>query len=391
MKRKRSILDKDRRSLVLGFIIIGAAFLVMSSCLKRETKWDGTIETQNGVTIVENDGRPIYEEGVFSLTEEMSLENGEGSEDLFSSIVDFDVDAEGSIYILDQREGRVRIFDKNGRPVKSFGKKGQGPGEFQVPIFLEISPSGRLLCFDPLASRLLSFSMTGDFLEQIFYSKTRAFGPSHIDSRGNLIGRAVLAPEPIGGQILQIMSPDGSRVLDVFKVASDLSKRGKREFDVGKPRLCFSFDRLDHVYWGYADTYEIRVIDAQGALLRVIRNRSPRLAISSEDKIVLEKFYAATVQAGFKLVFREYFPFFDSISIDAQNRMFVKTMEKGRRFPDRCYYDIYDPDGRYLAKVLIPANLNEMSIWSGDKLYTRETDADGIEKIVRYRVSWNLR
>ena len=187
------------------------------------------------------------------------------------------------------------------------------------------------------------------------------------------------------------MNRDGSRVLDVYKVESDLSKRGKREIEVKKPRLCFAFDRSDRIFWGYADTYEIRVSGVSGTLLKIIRNRSKRIAISPEDKTVLEKFHEPTIRAGFKLIFRDSFPFFDSISIDSQNRIYVQTFEKGLRSPDRYYYDIYDPDGRYLAKVLIPANLNEMSVWAGDKLYTRETDADGIEKIVRYRVSWNLK
>jgi len=378
---------------MFGFVMIVTGFLVIVSCQKREIQWAGKIENQNGVTIVENFGQPINNdnEEIFSLTEEMSLENRGGSDELFSNVYDFDVDNEGNIYVLDRRAPYIRIFDREGRFLRSFGKKGQGPGEFQVPTFLEISPDGRLLCFDPLASRLTSFSLLGEFLEQTVYTRKRAFGPSHIDSHGNLIGRVALAPEPIGGQVLQIMNPDGSRILDVYKIESDLSKRGKREFDVGKPRLCFAFDRSDRIYWGYADTYELRLIEANGTLLKIIRNQSKRIAISPEDITGLENFYASTVQAGFKLVFRDSFPFYNSISIDTQNRIFIQTFEKEHRSPDRYYYDIYDPDGRYLAKVLIPANLNEMSVWAGDKLYTREIDADGIEKIVRHRVSWNLK
>jgi len=355
-------------------------------------KWDGKIEIQNGVTIVENAGRPIYDGAICEFTEELSIGKGEGSEEqLFTSVYDIDVDADGNIYILDMRAAQVRVFDMKGRFLRSFGKKGQGPGEFQVPVYLEISPDGRLLCFDTIAFRLTYFSKTGEFLKQILYPNIRGFRPHHVDSQGNLIGHSVLAPAPISGEILKIANAEGDRVLDVFKIDSDFSRREKMEFDIGKPWICYAADRSDHVYWGYSEKYEIQMIDATGKVLKIIRNRTKPVAISAEDKIAAEKDYADVLKRGFKLAFRDAHPFFRSLSVDARNRLFVQTSEKGKGSPARYFYDIYDPEGRYLAKVLIPANIDGMSIWAGDKLYTLETDQEGYEKIVRYRVAWNLK
>ena len=121
-------------------MMIAMGVVVIISCQNRELKWAGKFENQNGVTIVENYGRPIYDEKIFSLTEEMSLGNGAESEDLFSSIYDFDIDSEGNFYVLDRRAAYIRIFDSEGRFQRSFGKKGQGPGEFQAPhIFRNLS------------------------------------------------------------------------------------------------------------------------------------------------------------------------------------------------------------------------------------------------------------
>jgi len=354
--------------------------------------WDGRTEQRDGVTIVENTGRPIHEGNILLLTEELSIGGEAGSgEQQFSDIYDFDVDPSGNIYILDMRAAEIRAFDKEGRFLRSFGKRGQGPGEFQIPVYMEISRDGQLLCFDATAFRMTYFSLTGEFVKQKVYPMVRGFRPTHVDSQGNLIGRAVLAPAPIGGEILKIVNAEGNLSLELCKVESDESKREKKEFDIGKPWICHVADRSDHIYWGYPERYEIRMVDAAGHLIKIIRNRTKAVAISPADKIAYEKDYADVLQRGFKLVFRDSFPLFESISVDAHNQLFVKKREQGTETSARYSYDIYDPDGRYLAKVLIPANLNEMSVWAGDKLYTRETDADGIEKIVRYRVSWNLK
>src|SRR5690606_5816123 len=40
--------------------------------------------------------------------------------------------SDGSIVVLDGATSEVRIFDAEGRHLRTFGRKGQGPGEFQV-------------------------------------------------------------------------------------------------------------------------------------------------------------------------------------------------------------------------------------------------------------------
>jgi hypothetical protein len=46
----------------------------------------------------------------------------------------------------------------------------------------------------------------------------------------------------------------------------------------------------------------------------------------------------------------------------------------------------FDKEARSPPKIAIPANLNSRSVWKSGKLYTRETDPEGFEKITRYRV-----
>lgn len=43
---------------------------------------------------------------------------------------DLTVDRNGNIFVLDAADQQVKMFDPNGRPVRVFGRKGAGPGEF---------------------------------------------------------------------------------------------------------------------------------------------------------------------------------------------------------------------------------------------------------------------
>src|SRR5690606_4163693 len=54
-------------------------------------------------------------------------------------------DAEDNLYALDSGNHRILVFDRAGRFVRSIGKRGGGPGEFQSPQNLVLSADGRLV------------------------------------------------------------------------------------------------------------------------------------------------------------------------------------------------------------------------------------------------------
>jgi len=58
------------------------------------------------------------------------------------------VDEEENIYVLDSKEIRIKIFDKNGKPLRTCGKKGQGPGEIQTPTRMYLTSEKEILIYD---------------------------------------------------------------------------------------------------------------------------------------------------------------------------------------------------------------------------------------------------
>jgi len=348
-------------------LLIAIVFILASSgsSQKNEIKWEGTVENKNGVIIVNNFGGPIYKGTIFNLEEEMSIGKEEGAEEyLFSSINDFDVDEEGNIYIIDGASAQIRIFDSDGKYAKAVGSKGQGPGEFQMPIFVQITPQNELVVFDYLVRKLIYFSLDGKYQRQKMSTWSKySIQPIKFDSHGNLIGIEVMAPAPVGGKLLRKYDSDLKPILDTFKEEQDIEHKNNKEFDIEKPLLCCAVSSKNNIYWGYPEKYEIKIIDQKGNLIRIIQKKHKNLAISAKDKEKYENRYSDIIKMGGKLVFPDKLPAFKDISIDEQERLFVKTYEHVQGKEDIYYFDVFDPEGKYMAKITPNANLNRRSVW----------------------------
>lgn len=74
---------------------------------------------------------------------------------LFASIASVSEDEAGNFYVLDRMEYKVRKFAPDGRPLLSFGRKGQGPGDLEAPASAVLTSTGELAVLEDLG--LVSF------------------------------------------------------------------------------------------------------------------------------------------------------------------------------------------------------------------------------------------
>ena len=109
-------------------------------------------------------------------------------DDMFNQPSDVVVGPTGSIFVADGHGGdsnaRIVKFDRDGKFIKAWGKKGSGEGEFDTPHSLLIDGRGRLIVADRGNSRIQIFDQEGRFI-----SEMRQFGrPSSIflDAKGML-------------------------------------------------------------------------------------------------------------------------------------------------------------------------------------------------------------
>ena len=73
----------------------------------------------------------------------------------------------GDIFVTDGHvNARVVKYTKDGKFIKAWGKKGNGPGEFNLPHSVAIDSRGRVFVADRSNNRIQIFDQDGTFLEQ---------------------------------------------------------------------------------------------------------------------------------------------------------------------------------------------------------------------------------
>ncbi|SHE31279.1 6-bladed beta-propeller protein [Fodinibius roseus] len=77
----------------------------------------------------------------------IGVEKGE-REETFGEIKGVVSDSLGNVFILDAQHNKVRVFNKKGAYLFSFGGSGSGPGEFMSPADIDIGKDGRIYIAD---------------------------------------------------------------------------------------------------------------------------------------------------------------------------------------------------------------------------------------------------
>ena len=94
---------------------------------------------------------------------------GDG-EDTFNQPSDVVVAPNGDIFVADGHGGnsnaRIVKFSKEGKFIKAWGKKGNGPGEFDTPHAISMDSKGRIFVGDRSNNRIQIFDQEGKFIAE---------------------------------------------------------------------------------------------------------------------------------------------------------------------------------------------------------------------------------
>jgi DNA-binding beta-propeller fold protein YncE len=105
------------------------------------------------------DGKPLLQLGTRGMIG--------ADEKTFNKPTDVAVTPAGDIFVSDgYGNSRVVHFDKNGKFVKSWGRKGTGPGEFDIVHGIGLDSKGLLYVADRSNARIQVFKQSGEFVAQ---------------------------------------------------------------------------------------------------------------------------------------------------------------------------------------------------------------------------------
>ncbi len=312
---------------------------------------------------------------------------GEDENYLFYKPEDIAGDSEGNLYVLDAGNHRVQKFDNKGKHLTTFGRSGQGPGEFQRPLSIDIGKDGNIYIADWYNCRLEVFSSQGEYLRSIKLltpvHRIRLLKSGEIAIMNPRVGRENSSYEE---------STDGSKpFLPLIKII-DESGKIRRKFGEGiifktfplvngGNRLIFTTDDDDNIY-----------------LTLLFQNRIEKF--TSEGKLVFQTSRPVPDEMDHRGTNKPnvYILISLGIDVDSQGRIWIITVArrpnkeerspagKGLTETDRYRLDVLDSKGTFLKSFPLTHFCNDMRIID-DKIYI--LDLSRTMRFYVYKISEN--
>jgi hypothetical protein len=374
-----------------GGITVFPVALALLSCAPDAPAWQGSVQTVDGVIRIENPEEPLFGERVLDLEEDLVIAGDpEDEARMFQDIVALDVDADGTLYVLDEQAGNIKVFDRRGLYRRTIGRKGQGPGELSIPISVVVTPGGEVLINDLGNRKLVFLSPAGDYIKQMSIADKFMFMGPRFLSDGRIVG-SYIVPGPVAVSELHVFD-SGLQSLNVL-TSVEVGKPPRLNYFVGMQLTSLMWNVIggDAIVWGdiLKPEYELFVCSGEGKLERSIAREYDRLRISAAERTaLLARMFGNNpeAQSQWEIVFPEFYPPFSGVSFDDEGRLYVKTYD-GDEGGAAAFYDVFDSEGRYIARILFEW---PPMIMRNGFLYTIVEGADGFKSVMRCRMSWQF-
>jgi len=388
---------------VLGIFLAGV--LIPFACSKKPES-AASVEVIDGIEHVHNTGTPLYPERSVTFEEELSI-GGEEYE-MLSQPMNFVVDGSGRIFIADDQDQSIKVFDPNAEFVRSIGQKGEGPGEFSYVGYLTFLPDGKLLVMDSMAMRLSIFEPEGGFLTSYHWKHRPGRLLCAADSSCVMTeyvfgeGEDALADRKL---FVKKYDFEGNEIQSYGEFRAEEMKIHRESraggggimFGISVPHSAHSLfaanQASERLYHCVNDEYMIEVFDENGNIIRRFDRPYEPLPFTSGDAEEFRSRYAERGSESMqKMVRGMAMPSVKTITpqmlVDDEGNLWVETYEKKEEEgKDFTAYDIFNLDGYYEAKVWVDS---KPRLFAKGKMYRFHTDEEtGYMMVKRYRVVWS--
>lgn len=406
----------------------------------------GALAAQRPDTVVRMASKPLHA-GVATLKPEVTIGVADGDAHyMLGAIGDIAVGPSGNIYIWDRSVPAIRMYDAAGKYVKTIGAKGSGPGEYRAGAALAFARNGNLLMWDPGNARINVYTPSGGVLASW---PTLSGGSGMASGRGLLmvdtagvgyISTMIVDRQPGKPVVPRVgwirLRPDGSPKDTVFvppmpdeKLLTAQSSDGKRMSNRIVPFAPFQFavmSPLGYLVTGSADRIALDIHEPVKPIASIRRSVVARPVSAKERDSaradVTEEMRTTAPNWSWngpdipktKPVYQELFvggdgrlwveleegprAKEDSAAANRGDVMFAEGRGRGRgaappKIQWSCpaagvsLFDVYEPTGRYLGQVQIPARVDPI-IMRGDFVWATTCNDDDVPSVVRYRILW---
>lgn len=296
--------------------------------------------------------------------------------------------------------GNTRVLFISGASARAVGRRGDGPGEFRIPLWLGHCGPDAIGVFDAAHNSMTFLSAAGRVQATLPLPAAVSFAQVVLCTGRDAIW--VLQNQPT-----TVQKGERFRIRPVLMriangaVTDTLATEGSQEYyaarnvgafldvPLGEYTLATAGGGL--VYLGHTRSGLVAVFDSSGARLREFTIRTPRRAVTHDawTRVVQERIARhpfARTRAAAAAVLSELappadFPQFDSARADARGNLWVRTFDN--LATSTATWVILNATGRAVAAIALPRDLDVRDIGS-DYIVGVEADRDGVEHVVLY-------
>jgi hypothetical protein len=314
---------------------------------------------------------------------------------------------DGSFFRTAFAEGLVHKFDAEGNLLKSFGRKGQGPGDLQGPAALDVLDGKTLVVNDTGNRRLSLFDLEGNFLKTVKMGEGAGSPPS-------ILSLAALGGNKLVCAVYEGRTGPPTVIAARYRVLiKDLAEGKETElaaFDWEKPRSKFMVRVMewepavflakagpDRVLVAFSGSPEIAFFSFSGEKLASFNLDTERTKITwkhlefavGADKDPKNIEFLEKNKADIK--FLECLPYYSRLVVDPEGRILIYDNNPAR-FSREVSFKVFAADGRLLAAVKIdPAGYDPVMpvhFWNNFAYaYLTKTDGDGSFAFARFKIA----
>jgi len=259
-----------------------------------------------------------------------------------------------AVYVIDAEENEVRVFSKTGAFIRAFGRKGQGPGEFDSPADLDVS-GDRMYITDRFNKRVQVLDKKGGYLGGFRVP----FTPDQICVLSG--GRIILSHLPLGVEGPEPMVHGFSEKGDLLWEQAGSYYSGERVYDTFRNFVVMvKGDREDVLVVHKSDEREVFRFDKEGKSGTPVR--------------VADDYEFKRISLPFKGPKRQVWGFcwdasFDGGSLGLLAPDDTKENDLG---PGRAVF-LIAPDGLIKDIINLPAAVTRIDM-DGDDIYAIDTE-----------------
>lgn len=240
---------------LVGTTVVGLFVLDTSGMSQTESR-------ASSAPNVGNAGDALVVSREIQLEREMSIGKPDDSESesMFGRIAGATVIPDGDIYVLDDGFRKIYRFSIAGESLGSFGREGQGPGEFAFPLAIASDAEGIIYVAD--LGRILVFDQEGNPIETFRHGLTGSpIRSISVDGQGNIY---VSSLDVFNQNVVHKFDTDRKLVNSFcksFAVGTDTDVRLEQFVAGGHLEIVGS-----NLYYSQLYPYEIRVFSLEGNL-----------------------------------------------------------------------------------------------------------------------------